>query len=51
MHALDAFLLTLFEKYADLLKKGFSDDFQEVRHILVNKHSGDVNTCLDCFHR
>ncbi|KAI9790361.1 MAG: hypothetical protein M1816_005179 [Peltula sp. TS41687] len=30
VHALDAFLLTLFEKYAELLKKGFSDDFQEI---------------------
>lgn len=27
---LDAFLLTLFEKYAELLKKRFSDDFQEI---------------------
>lgn len=27
---LDAFLLTLFEKYADLLKRRFSDDFQEI---------------------
>jgi exocyst complex component 6 len=26
----DEFLLTLFEKYAELLKKRFSDDFQEV---------------------
>lgn len=28
--AFDKFLLTLFEKYADLLKKRFSDDFHEV---------------------
>jgi hypothetical protein len=28
--ALDAFLLVLFEKYAELLKRRFSDDFQEV---------------------
>ncbi|CAI6082094.1 unnamed protein product [Clonostachys chloroleuca] len=27
---LDAFLLKLFDKYADLLKKRFSDDFQEI---------------------
>ena len=27
---LDSFLLTLFEKYAELLKRRFSDDFQEV---------------------
>jgi exocyst complex component 6 len=28
--ALDNFLLTLFEKYAELLKRRFSEDFQEV---------------------
>ncbi|KAH8600821.1 exocyst complex subunit Sec15-like-domain-containing protein [Bisporella sp. PMI_857] len=28
--ALDGFLLTLFEKYAELLKRRFSDDFQEI---------------------
>ncbi|CAG8959533.1 hypothetical protein HYFRA_00001434 [Hymenoscyphus fraxineus] len=28
--ALDNFLLNLFEKYAELLKKRFSDDFQEI---------------------
>ena len=28
---LDTFLLKLFEKYAELLKRRFSDDFQEVR--------------------
>ncbi|EPQ62307.1 Bgt-357 [Blumeria graminis f. sp. tritici] len=28
--ALDNFLLILFERYAALLKKGFSDDFQEI---------------------
>lgn len=27
---LDTFLLTLFEKYAELLKRRFSDDFQEI---------------------
>ncbi|KAL5319896.1 hypothetical protein ACEPPN_012954 [Leptodophora sp. 'Broadleaf-Isolate-01'] len=27
---LDSFLLTLFDKYAELLKKRFSDDFQEI---------------------
>ncbi|KAL8791430.1 MAG: hypothetical protein Q9213_000046 [Squamulea squamosa] len=27
---LDAFLLTLFDKYAELLKRRFSDDFQEI---------------------
>ncbi|RJE26501.1 exocyst complex component Sec15 [Aspergillus sclerotialis] len=30
VRVLDDFLLTLFEKYADLLKKRFSDDFQEI---------------------
>ena len=30
VRALDAFLLTLFEKYAELLKIRFSDDFQEI---------------------
>lgn len=33
MHALDVFLLSLFEKYAELLKKRFSDDFQGVRKL------------------
>ncbi|KAL9014814.1 MAG: hypothetical protein Q9173_000547 [Seirophora scorigena] len=28
--SLDAFLLTLFDKYAELLKRRFSDDFQEI---------------------
>lgn len=28
---LDTFLLTLFDKYAELLKRRFSDDFQEVK--------------------
>ena len=28
--ALDNFLLKLFEKYSDLLKRRFGDDFQEV---------------------
>ena len=30
VEALDTFLLTLFEKYAELLKRRFSDDFQEI---------------------
>ncbi|KAI9824819.1 MAG: hypothetical protein M1826_007241 [Phylliscum demangeonii] len=30
VHALDSFLLTLFEKYAELLKRKFSSDFQEI---------------------
>lgn len=32
VHSLDMFLLTLFDKYAELLKKRFSDDFQEASH-------------------
>jgi hypothetical protein len=32
--AFDKLLLTLFGKYADLLKKRFSDDFQEVRETI-----------------
>lgn len=28
--SLDTFLLTLFDKYAELLKRRFSEDFQEV---------------------
>jgi hypothetical protein len=31
----DDFLLVLFEKYAELLKKRFSDDFQEVSQIAL----------------
>ncbi|KAL8771360.1 MAG: hypothetical protein Q9209_003266 [Squamulea sp. 1 TL-2023] len=30
VRSLDAFLLTLFDKYAELLKRRFSDDFQEI---------------------
>lgn len=35
----DDFLLKLFEKYAELLKRRFSDDFQEVRGVsrIMNK--------------
>lgn len=33
----DELLLTLFKRYAELLKKRFSDDFQEVRrNIMIN---------------
>lgn len=31
---LDNFLLTLFEKYAELLKRRFSEDFQEVSSLI-----------------
>lgn len=30
---LDAFLLMLFDKYAELLKRRFSEDFQEVSYV------------------
>ena len=48
--ALDTFLLTLFEKYAELLKRRFSDDFQEVsrcfwKFLLFSRFF------LDCFNR
>lgn len=33
---LDNFLLVLFEKYAQLLKRRFSEDFQEVRDVLLS---------------
>jgi hypothetical protein len=35
---LDGFLLKLFDKYAELLKRRFSDDFQEARedHFILN---------------
>jgi hypothetical protein len=36
---LDNFLLKLFEKYAELLKRRFSDDFQEVCGISVGVES------------
>lgn len=31
---LDNFLLTLFDKYAELLKRRFSEDFQEVQNLV-----------------
>jgi len=41
---LDNFLLTLFEKYAELLKRRFSDDFQEVFGVtLVELLATDLN--------
>lgn len=33
VNALDNFLLTLFEGYAELLKRGFAEDFQEVSNV------------------
>lgn len=37
---LDSFLLTLFHKYAELLKRRFSDDFQEVCYHSTLGHPG-----------
>lgn len=36
VRALDSFLLVLFEKYAELLKRRFSDDFQEVSYACIS---------------
>ena len=36
MGVFDDFLLKLFGKYAELLKKRFSDDFQEVSQIALS---------------
>lgn len=47
---LDTFLLTLFDKYAELLKRRFSDDFQEVKdHTKLSPSLNELNTpdCLD----
>lgn len=43
MSALDNFLLKLFEKYAELLKRRFSDDFQEVCKAPLSKDQ--ANSC------
>ena len=50
--ALDAFLLDLFEKYAELLKKHFSDDFQQVSSQFFDVRATaltDMHT--DCIYR
>lgn len=49
--SLDNFLLKLFEKYAELLKKRFSDDFQEVWIIASFCWSVSANMTLDCVYR
>jgi hypothetical protein len=46
----DDFLLKLFEKYAELLKKRFSDDFQEVSRI-TPVDMFDMLTYPDCINR
>jgi hypothetical protein len=46
----DDFLLKLFEKYAELLKKRFSDDFQEVRQSEL-KGPSEILTLPDCIDR
>jgi exocyst complex component 6 len=48
---LDTFLLTLFEKYAELLKRRFSDDFQEVISIIADGLLPATNTRVDCIYR
>ena len=49
--ALDSFLLVLFEKYAELLKKRFSDDFQEVRELSICFERPLLIDFLDCVDR
>ena len=44
---LDAFLLTLFDKYAELLKRRFSDDFQEVKTHTIRASSSSKLTSPD----
>ncbi|KAL8632268.1 hypothetical protein Q9189_002058 [Teloschistes chrysophthalmus] len=48
VHSLDMFLLTLFDKYAELLKKRFSDDFQEASH--YGSSSRDIRNFLNQFY-
>jgi hypothetical protein len=43
---LDNFLLKLFDKYAELLKKRFSEDFQEVSFSLSTTTILSLLTCL-----
>ena len=47
---LDTFLLTLFDKYAELLKRRFSEDFQEVS-LLQHTSATHDSSIIDCFHR
>ena len=42
---LDTFLLKLFEKYAELLKRRFSDDFQEVGRLAICKGMAKTDHC------
>lgn len=44
MSVLDNFLLKLFEKYAELLKRRFGEDFQEVR---VHGRADDIYLTID----
>lgn len=46
---LDSFLLKLFEKYAELLKRRFSDDFQEVCKPIVKLNVWLI--VIDCVYR
>jgi hypothetical protein len=45
---LDNFLLTLFDKYAELLKRRFSEDFQEVRRIDSSVGNDADRKLVDC---
>lgn len=47
MSRLDEFLVDLFDRYADLLKRRFSDDFQEV----LSGNYCEENTIADSFTR
>ena len=49
MTAFNGFLLTLFEKYAALLKKRFSDDFLEVGFDNVMSRCPTDLCYLGCF--
>lgn len=47
---LDNFLLILFDKYAELLKRRFSEDFQEVRtHDLHATKNADISMLCRLF--
>lgn len=49
---LDSFLLALFDKYAELLKRRFSEDFQEVSAFSVTTKGLTLNADVsDCVYR
>lgn len=49
--ALDSFLLVLFDKYAELLKRRFSDDFHEVSVLLKFYSLILIHVDEDCLNR